>query len=170
VARIRNQAKRPFFSPTVTLCWQPKSSCFRKKESSLSRRSISGVKLVTAPVASLDSEVRSECLQAYFWESHNGRVILSTSLCSQNSTPKLQIESPETRFDRVLLVHINSVGFLGDSPLAQDLFGALVGSKPQVDGMAHFTRVRPLSEFHLCDENRLYPCSNSFAPHFFWKW
>jgi hypothetical protein len=36
--------------------------------------------------------------------------------------------------------------------------------------MAHFARVRPLSEFNLCDKRRFYPGSTSFTPHLFRKW
>ena len=52
---------------------------------------------------------------------------------------------------------------------AQDLFRALVGSKPQINGMAHFAGVRPLGEFHFCHKGGLYPGGNSFASHLFWK-
>ena len=35
--------------------------------------------------------------------------------------------------------------------------------------MAHFAGIRPLGEFHFCHKGRLYPRSDSFASHFFWK-
>ena len=38
----------------------------------------------------------------------------------------------------------------GRFALAQDIVGGLIGSKAQINGMAHFPRARPLSEFHLC--------------------
>jgi hypothetical protein len=52
---------------------------------------------------------------------------------------------------------------------AQDGFRALVGSKPQINGMARFAGVRPFGEFHFCHQGGLHLGGNSFASYLFWK-
>jgi hypothetical protein len=41
-----------------------------------------------------------------------------------------------------------------EAALAHNVFPALVGSQPEINAMAHFARVRPLSEFNLRDKRR----------------
>ena len=57
----------------------------------------------------------------------------------------------------------------GRFALAQHLVGALIGSKPQINGMAHFPGVRPFGEFHFRHKGGLHPGGNSFAFTFFGK-
>src|SRR5436190_5193372 len=59
-------------------------------------------------------------------------------------------------------MHRSAARFL---TLARYLFSPLIGSKSEINGMAHFTFARPFRELHFCDQLRFDPGGYSFVLH-----